>query len=90
MEENVEKAGMNSVGTDCTLYLSPDRDIDGAMWHVSRIEYSIVVRLPRRGIEGFGPGPRSIVEGQNSVRFDILQKSSLDNTFTQICCNKFM
>ena len=71
---------MDSVGTDCTtLYLSPDWDVDCAVWHVRRIEYSIVVRLPRGGIEGFGPSPRSIVEGQDSVRFDILQKSSLDN-----------
>ncbi len=66
------------------MYLSPDWDVDCAMWHVRRIEYSIVVRLPRGGIEGFGPGPRPIVEGQDSVRFDILQISSLDNTYTQI------
>jgi hypothetical protein len=75
------------------LYLSPDRDVDCAMWHVRRIEYSIVVRLPRRGIEGFGPGPRSIVEGQDSVRFDILQKKVYSIINTRICfeccCNNY-
>jgi len=55
------------------VYLSPDWNVDGAVWHVRGIEYSIIVRLPGGRIEGFRSGSRSVVEGQHGVRFGILK-----------------
>ena len=53
------------------VYLGPGWYVNGAQWHVGRVEDLVVVRLPGVRVEVLRPGPAAVVEGHCCVHLGV-------------------